>query len=95
MHTQRNGVLASKYGLVIPKPIVEQQSAKQGCCLPEVSHLVREARHSPIKQLQTIVCRLLCVALTAENSGTEAKDTWRLESSGKDVWREGTDLGLG
>lgn len=57
-------MLASKYGIVIPKPIGEQQSAKQGCCLPEVSHLVREARHSSIKQLQTIVCRLLCVALT-------------------------------
>lgn len=57
----RNGVLASKYGIVIPKPVVEQQSAKQGCCLPEVSHLVKEARHSPIKQLEIIVCRLLCV----------------------------------
>lgn len=51
MQVQRNGVLASKYGIVFPKPIVQQQSAKQGCCFPEVSHLVRQARHSPIKQL--------------------------------------------
>lgn len=37
-----NGVLALKYGIVIPKPTVEQQRRKQGHCLPEVSHLVRE-----------------------------------------------------
>ena len=39
------GVLAPKYGLIIPKPEVEQQTTKQGQCLPEVSHLVRKPRH--------------------------------------------------